>query len=170
MQPRSSDRAKFSEKREQHRHAYRDRLTADQKKFRILQLFKNGAPIKIGSILDMRISHKIEDLSVLLQEMSNNDWIGVPSYPVDQWEKKHECVILDKGKKIIKMLSIVKAISPDHPLFDFDIFSMSDMENEDGTLKDRFNAHFKIEPDTDQHILTEIRKLIKNHENKSINN
>lgn len=125
-------------------HVYTYRLTEDQKRYRIIKVLDDS-------------KEKPLSLKVLLHSLSSTQRNVQPEYFDKLIEKKiiikelfgtdntAKYKIGENGELLIKTLKDLKTRTPDHPIFEFDVFNTSTKEEEDENKKENFDLKFRIE-------------------------
>jgi len=157
----SSKVAKLSEYGKEIR-TYNDRLTIDQKKFRVLSyLMKKNegsslTPIlkKIGTAQRYTEPNFFEDMEKI------DKWIYTTH---EKATVKYN--ISERGKKLINTLRFLKKSETGNAILKFDVFNMTQNEENDNdppyVKKQNFEDHFKIESLEDPTIINEIKNKLK---------
>jgi len=157
----SSKVAKLSEYGKRIR-TYGERLTIDQKKFRVLSYLMNkneGSSLK--PILDRIGTTQKNTEPDFFEDMEKNDkWIYTTH---EKATVKYK--ISEEGKLLINTLRFLKKSDPENAILKFDVFNMTQNEENDNdpphVKKQNFEDHFKIESLEDPTIINEIKNKLK---------
>ena len=138
--------------------SYKDRLTEDQKKFRILRLLINSNKelVSWNKISGSLVTGQPNFPPQFFLDMVNEKWIYK-----ENTSGGFRYKIGEQGEIFINFLRNLKTTDSGNPLLKLDIFNMTELENKQQFRKDKFNENFSIESIENLNELNEFKKLLE---------